>query len=191
VERALEGGVDAVQLREKDLPGHDFYELARELRTITVKHGALFLINDRVDVAVSLRAHGVHLGAASIPIAEARRMLPPGSLIGWSAHSVEEAEGAALAGADYAFLAPVFAPGRTSVARAPLGAEALRTAAAVCPIPVYALGGVTAERMPELMNRTGSGRPPAGVAVVGAILGAEDPRAAAEALRAALDAPPA
>ncbi len=130
----------------------------------------------------------MHLGGASIPIREARRLLPPGSLIGYSAHSPEEAEGAALAGADYVFLAPVFATGRTSVPRPLLGPEAVRAVAAACPVPVHALGGITAENTKVLMSpAAGPGHAPAGVAVVRAVLGASDIRSAAAEIAAALD----
>ena len=103
---------------------------------------------------------------ASISIADARRILPPGSLIGYSAHSPEEAEGAALAGADYVLYAPVFTPGRASAARAALGGEAVWDLSATLPIPVFALGGINAERTRILMNPPpGAGKAPAGVAV--------------------------
>lgn len=178
----MAGGVDCVQLREKDLPGAELYRLARELRTITSKAGVPLLINDRIDVALAVRAHGVHLGARSIPVAEARRLLDPGALIGYSAHSLEEAEGAVLGGADFIFFAPVFEPGSKSAgpAQVPQGLPALWRVAAVVPVPVYGLGGMTPERTAAALNPpAGAGSAPAGVAVVSAIGDAGDVSAAA------------
>lgn len=204
VERALAGGVDAVQLRGKSIPGALLFGLARELRAITAHAGVPFLVNDRVDVALAVRAHGVQLGAGSLSIGEARRLLPPGSLIGYSAHSEAEAAGAALAGADFVLAAPVFAPGTPKAAGAgaggrphdapPFGPARLRRLAAALPIAVYGLGGIDAGRVAQVMTpRAGDEAPPAGVAVISAILGSAaapvaDPAAAARSLRDALTA---
>ena len=189
VEAALASGVDAVQLRDKDLPDRERWRLGREVSALARRHGALFFVNDSADLALAFKAHGIQLGAASLPIGVVRRLLPPESRIGYSAHSAAEAEGAALAGADFVLLAPVFAPGSKSGSDAPpLGAAACRSIAAALPIPVYALGGMNAERTRMLVApNDGTGSAPAGVAVVSAILGAEDPGTAAGALRAALD----
>jgi thiamine-phosphate pyrophosphorylase len=188
VEAALAGGVDCVQLRDKDLPGGALYNLARDLRTVTARVGVPLLVNDRIDVALAVRAHGVQLGAGSIPVGEARRLLPPGALIGYSAHSAAEAEGAALAGADFILFAPVFPTASKTAAAA--GPEALWRLCAVSPIPVYALGGITAERLRGLMNPPPeAGRAPAGAAVISAILAAEDVTAAARTLRESLGGP--
>lgn len=190
VEAALKGGVDAVQLRDKDLGGHDLYRLGRELSALTRRHGAGFYVNDRIDLAIALRAHGVQLGAGSLPIREARRLLPPECRIGYSAHSAAELEGATLSGADFVLLAPIFAPlSKATVAgRAPLGPEALWSISSAATIPVYALGGLDAERTRMLMNPpTGRGRAPAGVAMIGALLGSDDPAAAARHVIAAME----
>lgn len=185
VEASLAAGVDCVQLRDKDLPGGQLYDLARDLRAVTARAGVPLLVNDRIDVALAVRAHGVQLGAGSIPVGEARRLLPPGALVGYSAHSAAEAEGAALAGADFILFAPVFEtaskPGQAA------GPEALWRLCATSPIPVYALGGVTADRLHALMNPPpGAGNPPAGAAVISAILAAEDAGGAARSLVNAL-----
>jgi len=192
VEAALAGGVDAVQLRDKNLSGADLYQLGRELSALTRRHGASFYINDRIDLALSLRAHGVQLGAASLPIREARRLLPPECRVGYSAHSAAEAEGATLSGADFVLLAPIFTPWSKAVTSGavPLGSEALWSIAAAVAIPVYALGGINAERSRLLMSPPpGAGRAPAGVAVIGAILGADDPGVAARGLITAMGDP--
>ena len=96
---ALRGGLRAVQLREKDLTAGQLYYLAVELRQITREYGAKLLINDRIDVALAVAADGVHLGKASLPVPEARHILGHERLIGYSAHSVEEAVQAQQGGA--------------------------------------------------------------------------------------------
>ncbi len=193
VEAALTGGVDAVQLRDKDLSGAELYHLGRELSALARHHGASFYVNDRVDLALALRAHGVQLGAASLPIHEARRLLPPECRVGYSAHSAAEAEGAVLSGADFVLLAPIHAP-RSKPAitgTMPLGPDVLWSIAAAVPIPVYALGGMDAERTRQVMTPPdGAGRAPAGVAVIGAILSVDDPGAAARGLITAMGTRP-
>ena len=91
---ALDGGVPAVQLREKDLPGGPLLALAERLRTATAARGALLLVNDRVDVAVAVGADGVQLGTGALPVVEARRLLPPGTLVGVSTHAARVRPGA-------------------------------------------------------------------------------------------------
>lgn len=149
-------------------------------------------------MAVALKAHGVQLGAGSLPIPEARKLLSPSTWIGYSAHSLAEAEGAALAGADFIVLAPVWAPGSKPAGRvglpretpALLGPETVWRAAVVLPVPVYALGGVDPSRLAALLAPpAGAGAPPAGALVISAILGAEDPGAAARDLVAAAGGP--
>lgn len=189
LEELIAGGVDAVQLRGKSLSGADLLTLAREVRALTARAGIPFLINDRIDVALAVRAHGVQLGAASLPISEARRLLPAGSLIGYSAHGLAEAQGAALGGADFILLAPIFTPGtrKTGGHAPPLGVEACREVAASLPRPVYALGGLTPARAALLCAPAVARQaPPAGVAAISALFDAPDPAGAARAFRAAL-----
>jgi thiamine-phosphate pyrophosphorylase len=166
-------------------------------------------VNERIDMAVALKAHGVQLGAASIPIPAARRLLSPSTWIGYSAHSLAEAEGAALAGADFVVLAPVWTPGSKPGPAAgtapglpipgggldalagresppPLGPETIWRAAVTLPIPVYALGGIDATRLGHLLSPpAGAGAPPAGALAISALLAADDPGAAARAFVAA------
>jgi thiamine-phosphate pyrophosphorylase len=173
VRAALEGGVRAVQLREKDLPAAALYPLARELREITRRYGARLLINDCIDVALASGADGVHLGGHSLPTATARRLLGQGALIGVSTHSEAEAAQAARDGADFVTFGPVyFTPSKASYG-APLGLERL-AAAAASPLPVFALGGVTPERCAEVLAKGA-----AGAALISAILADPDPAAAA------------
>ena len=159
---ALDAGLPAVQLREKGLPGRPLLALAERLRAATARTGALLLVNDRVDVAIAAGADGVHLGGGSIPADAARALLGPDALIGVSTH----APGEPTAGADLAFFGPVWeTPGKTAVGTARL-AEAVRAAS----VPVLAIGGATAARLPAVRDAGA-----AGAAVIRAILAAPDP----------------
>ena len=180
VTAALDAGLPAVQLREKDLPGRPLLALAERLRTETARTGALLLVNDRIDVALAAEADGVHLGGGSVPVQVARRLLPPEALVGVSTHAPGEVVAAAGVGADFVFFGPVYAT--PAKAGAPQGEGRLREAAAAAAIPVLAIGGITAERV-EGVRAAGA----AGVAVIRAILEAPDPGAATRALLAALD----
>ncbi len=189
----------ALQLREKDLGGRDLYKLAITLRAICTRHGARLLVNDRIDIAMAARADGVHLPADSIAIDEARRLVGPSRLLGVSTHSAAEAADAAAAGADFAVFGPVWQPLSKAGYGPARGAESLGAAGrAAAGMPLFALGGVTAERVAALgalrttsggaSTAAGAGRPTgvAGIAVIGAVFGADDPVAAALALRDAL-----
>ena len=176
VVRALDAGLPAVQLRDKDLPGRALLALAEALRAATARRRALLFVNDRVDVALAVGADGVHLGQASMPVAVARGLLPPGALVGVSTHS--PAELAAAAGADFALFGPVFATPSKPAAQ---GEAALHAAVRATALPVLAIGGVTATAVPALLAAGA-----AGAAVVREILAADDPAAATRALLAAL-----
>jgi thiamine-phosphate pyrophosphorylase len=182
VHAALDGGADAVQLREKDLLGAELYRLATALRELTARYGATLLVNDRIDVALAAAADGAHLGQQGIPAAVARRLLGPGRLLGVSTHSAAEVTMAATAGADYVVFGPIyFTPSKADFGP-PLGLGSLTAVAAQAPVPILAIGGVTADRVAGL-RRSGA----AGVAVISAISAAADPVAAARQLRRALD----
>jgi thiamine-phosphate pyrophosphorylase len=173
--------VQAVQLREKDLSAAELYPLARELRQLTSDFGARLLINDRIDLALAVNADGVHLHDHSLPLAVARQLLGRERLIGVSTHHPDEVVRAVALGADFVTCGPVFAtPSKISYGP-PLGLEALAAACALPGVPVFALGGVTALRIPSL-QAAGC----AHVAMIGAILHAADPMAAAQNLLLAL-----
>ncbi len=179
-EAAPEIGV-AVQLREKELTGGELCALGREVRALCRRFGALLTVNDRVDVALACEADGVHLRADSFSPAEARRLLGPERLVGVSAHRVLDLERAEREGADFAVYGPVYAPLSKTGYGAPLGPKGLAEACRATNLPVFALGGVTAERIGELR---GSGA--AGVAVIGAVFGADSPAEATRSLLAAI-----
>jgi thiamine-phosphate pyrophosphorylase len=174
VAAALDAGLPAVQLREKDLPGRPLLALAEELRAVTARTGALLFVNDRIDVALAAGADGVHLGGGSVPAAVARRLLGERALIGVSTHSPGEAP----PDADFAFFGPVWeTPSKTGTQGEARLAEAVRAAS----IPVLAIGGVTAARIPAVRAAGAHG-----VAVIRAILAAPDAAAATRELMAAL-----
>jgi thiamine-phosphate pyrophosphorylase len=175
VERALDAGLPAVQLREKDLPGRPLLALAERLRRATAARGAQLFVNDRLDVALAAGADGVHLGGASMPVEVARTLLP-GLLVGASVHGIEEA---ARSAADFLFFGPVFATPSKAAFGAPQGLAALEAAARASDRPVLAIGGLDAARV-AAVRATGAH----GVAVIRAILAAPDPAAAARALLA-------
>jgi thiamine-phosphate pyrophosphorylase len=186
VETLVHAGVDWVQLRERALEGAALCALADALRDAAARGAsrrggrARLIVNRRVDVALAARADGVHLGWDAVAPADARALLGADALVGVSAHAPEEIDPGA--GASYAHLAPVFAPLSKRSERPPLGVRALERAAARG-LPVLAQGGITPERAREVL---GAGA--AGVAVTGSLLAADDPAAAARALREALDA---
>lgn len=176
---AVEGGVNVVQLREKDFSGGELYDLAIALRS-ALSGRALLIVNDRLDVALAAGADGVHLPEHSIPAASVWE-LAGDLLVGRSVHSVEAAVRAAAAGVDYVQVGTVYET--ASKPGVPLGGIALvRAVAQAVRVPVVAVGGVMAERVPELVAAGADG-----VAVIGAILDADDPQRAARGLRRALD----
>lgn len=182
VREAVEGGATCVQLREKQAGTREFLEEARALRSWLRGRNIPLFINDRVDIALTVEADGVHLGQQDMPIADARRLGPPSWIIGVSAESVEDAIRAENEGADYIGVSPVFStPTKTDTA-SPLGLEGLRAMRAAVRIPLVAIGGIHLRNAREVI-RAGAD----GLAVVSAIVSADSPREAAAALRREID----
>lgn len=152
VSAALAGGVTCVQFRPWKPCDADFLEQACALRAITKKAGALLIINDRIDIATLCHADGVHLGARDIPIPEARRLLGDTGVIGYSSHSLQEAERAARAGADYVTISPVFPTTSTSDPRPVTGAFGAVEVDCAVHIPVFALGGIGPDNVTQLLD---------------------------------------
>jgi thiamine-phosphate pyrophosphorylase len=177
VRRSLDGGVRAVQLREKDLSGAALYRLAVELRRLTSDFGALFIINDHLDIALAVEADGVHIGVNSLPVAAARRVLGRGKIIGYSAHTVDEAWRAQVDGADFATFGPVYHTPSKAAFGEPCGVKKLAEAAAALDIPVIALGGISLANINEALSANIQG-----IAVISAIMAAADSRVAAASL---------
>ncbi len=174
VRLALEGGVRAVQLREKDLPVRELLALAQELRVVTSEFGAKLFINDRVDVAVAVNADGVHLGRESMPAGAVRKIVGDDMLIGVSCHSVEDAWEAETHGADFVTFGPVYpTPSKLQYGR-PVGLETLGRAAKKVQIPVFGLGGINPANALRVMLSGAYG-----IALITAILAADDIKQAA------------
>jgi thiamine-phosphate pyrophosphorylase len=178
---AVQAGACAVQLREKDLPTRELLALARLVRERTAPAHVPLLINDRLDLCWAVEADGVHLRGDSLPTAVARRLLGPGKIIGVSVHSLDEALRAEQEGADFALFGPVHATPSKVEYGPPLGVDALAIVTRRVRMPVFAVGGVTVGRVPELV-RAGA----RGVGVITAVLGADDVPAAAAAFARAL-----
>jgi thiamine-phosphate pyrophosphorylase len=187
VEAAVAAGVDWVQIRERGLDGAALLALAQEIAAAAGAGAAarggdvVLLVNRRLDVALALPAAGAHLGFDAAPPRAARELLGTGAVLGASTHSADEALAAAHRDLDYVHLAPVFAPLSKPSGRAPLGLHALGEASRAS-LPVLAQGGIDATSAAQAVAAGA-----AGVAVTGAILGADEPGRAAAVLRRALD----
>jgi thiamine-phosphate pyrophosphorylase len=176
---AIAGGADAIQLRAKDLPDAQVLAMAAELRELCDETGRILVINDRADIAAIVGADGVHLGQQDLPIAEVRRLLRPGAIVGRSSHSIEQSRAAVTEGADYVSVGPIF-PTATKD-RPVVGPEFLRQAAGEIKLPLVAIGGITAANAHDLIQLGASC-----VAVSSAICSAADPQAAAAGIKKAV-----
>ncbi|MBN2054394.1 thiamine phosphate synthase [bacterium] len=170
VRRTLEGGAGVIQYREKESCFRRMLAEAAPLAAMVHRKGAVFLINDRVDLALAVGADGVHLGRDDMPVEVARRLLGPGALIGASVQNAMEAREAVTAGADYLGVSGVFATATKTDVGAVLGVGMVREiAAAVAPIPVVAIGGINTGNAAAVI-RAGA----AGLAVVSAVVASDD-----------------
>jgi thiamine-phosphate pyrophosphorylase len=175
--QALAGGVRAIQLREKDLDTIEVYRLGERLLSMTRKAGAVLIVNDRVDVAMALGADGVHLTRKSLHPKEARALVGPGMLLGISCHSLADVREAVEGGVDFLVLGPIYETPSKTPYGAPLTPAILPQARAICSVPILAIGGINATRVPEVIQAGADG-----VAAISAVLAAPDPAAAIRAL---------
>ncbi len=181
LERALDGGVKAIQLREKDLDGKEIFEIADKISLLCQRYNAQLFVNDRIDVALVVDAAGVQLGKTSLPIETARALLGAEKLIGYSTHSPDEAKEAERNGADFILFGPVhFTPSKAAYG-APQGVAALKEIVEKVALPVYAIGGINATNLAVTMT-TGIH----GVALISAIMSARNPTVAAKTIVAML-----
>jgi thiamine-phosphate pyrophosphorylase len=184
VEAAVDAGAPAVQVRLKGCTDLVLYDFAAAVVEICASAGATCLVNDRVDIALAVGADGTHLGADDLPVAVARRVAGPAHLIGGTAREPQRARQLVAEGADYLGVGPAY-PTRTKTGLpTALGPAGVAAVARAVEVPVIAIGGITADRVPDLL-RAGA----AGVAVVDAVSGAADPAAATAVLLQALDQP--
>ena len=180
VEDCLTAGATAIQLRDKAATARELYEQGLELRSAIRRHGALFVVNDRVDVAVALEADAVHLGPEDIPVEAARRIAPRHLLIGYSTDEPEKGKQAAAAGASYLGIGAVFGTiSKEGLADEAIGTNRLIAVMRASGLPAVGIGGVTPENAAEVAV-TG-----AGVAALGAVMRAADP---GDAVRRILEA---
>jgi thiamine-phosphate pyrophosphorylase len=181
IRQAVNAGLPAVQLRERDLSTSELLALVREIQSITVPRAVPLIVNDRIDLALAMNMDGVHLRANSLPVSVARRLVGPDRLVGVSTHSIGEVEHANREGADYVLFGPIFDTASKRPFGSPLGLAVLREACRRSAVPVFAVGGVTSASVPDV-RRTGAH----GVAVIGAILTRDDVAAATREMLASL-----
>lgn len=180
---ALAGGADVIQLRDKSLGGRRLLEHARTIRRLTKRAGRLFIVNDRLDIALLAGADGVHLGQEDLPLAEARSISPRGFLIGVTVHNLREARAAERGGADYLGLSPIFATGSKSDAGEACGLEMVRRVGRAVSIPVVAIGGIGPANARDVLEAGADG-----LAVISAVVSQPDVAEAARRLRELIDA---
>lgn len=174
VASALRGGVDILQLREKNMPAKKILELGKKVKQLCSEYGAIFIVNDRVDIAAILEADGVHLGQDDLDVKSAREILGENKIVGISTHAPEQALKAVADGADYIGVGPVFAT-PTKEGRIPVGLDYVKWASENINIPAFAIGGIDETNVNEVIN-AGAKR----VAVVRAIINAKSPQKAVE-----------
>jgi thiamine-phosphate pyrophosphorylase len=177
VRESLAGGAQAIQLREKSLADRELIALAHRVRRWTRETGALFIMNDRTDIARLVDADGVHVGQDELSVKDARRIVGPRALVGVSTHSIEQARQAALDGANYIGVGPTFPSVTKSFDSFP-GLELVRQVHAEIRLPTFVIGGVTADHLEDVLA-AGASR----VAVSAAICASADPRSAAQLFR--------
>ncbi|HMB49992.1 MAG TPA: thiamine phosphate synthase [Natronoarchaeum rubrum] len=181
---AIEGGVDAIQLRDKNQSALRRYETGQRLRELTAQTGVDLIVNDRVDLAQAIDADGVHLGQSDLPVPVARDLLGEDAVIGKSTSFVEEARAAEREGADYLGVGAVYGTSSKDVPddEADFGPERVREIVDAVEIPVVGIGGIDAANAAAVAAAGADG-----VAVISAITSAEDPAAATRELRAAVE----
>ena len=177
--RAVLGGADAIQLRDKTLTPREMVRAGQEIREITRKAGALFIVNDRLDIALACHADGVHLGQDDMGCCTARQLSPANFIIGVSVGSVDEALAAEQQGADYVAVSPVFCTGSKSDAGPGYGLATLKDIRAAVSIPVIAIGGIGPANAADVIGAGADG-----IAVISAVVSQPDITAAARGLSA-------
>jgi thiamine-phosphate pyrophosphorylase len=177
IEAAIRGGARVIQYREKTLTTRQMVESAAGLCQLCQRLGAVFLVNDRLDVALAVNADGVHLGQNDMPARMARKLVGPEKLLGVSVQDTKTIDEAENEGADYLSFSPVFATPTKPDHEEPLGLEGLRVLARRSRLPTVAIGGINRTNVADVM-RAGV----QGVCVISAVIGAPDPERAAREL---------
>ncbi|SEN39364.1 thiamine-phosphate diphosphorylase [Halorientalis persicus] len=184
VESAIDGGIDLVQLREKEMPARDRYDLGQELRELTRAAGVPLIVNDRIGLAAAIDADGVHLGDEDLPIAVAREQLGEAAIVGRSVSTAEAAREAERAGADYLGVGAVYPTDSkdTNPEGTEIGLDRIEAVAEAVEIPIVGIGGVKPDNAAAVIGAGADG-----VAVISAITAADDPAAATRELGAAVE----
>lgn len=182
VAAAVQGGVTCVQLREKQLNTRDFVAQAIALQALLAPHHIPLVINDRIDVALACGAQGVHLGQSDMPVLQARRLLPPSVFIGWSVETMEDVVRSATLPLDYLGVSPIHATPTKTDTQTPWGLDGLRQVRAATGLPLVAIGGIHLGNARAVLSAGADG-----LALVSALCSAQDPCAAADALRLLMD----
>jgi thiamine-phosphate pyrophosphorylase len=177
-QQAALGGADVIQLRDKTVSPLELLRAARELRTITRKSGTLFIVNDRLDVAMASGADGVHFGQDDLRVSTARQLAPPGFIIGVSVGTVGEAVQAGREGADYLAISPTFSTASKDDAGPGHGLDRLREIRRAVSIPVVAIGGINRQNVRDVIAAGADG-----IAVISAVVSRPDIAAAARELK--------
>lgn len=177
LEQALDAGVKAIQLREKDLGGRDLFSLAEKLSNLCQSYRSALFINERIDIALAVDAAGVQLGNGSVPVPIARKLLGAHKMIGVSTHFLDEAMEAREGGADFVLFGPVYLTPSKAAYGAPVGLNRLKEIVEKISLPVYAIGGVKLQYIPDL-RRVGV----FGIALISAIISSDSPKAASNEL---------
>ncbi len=177
-EKAVAGGADVIQLRDKEMTGRELFITACEIRDITRTAGALFIVNDRIDIAIASGADGVHLGQDDLPLYNARQLTPDDFIIGISVGSVTEAFDAEAGGADYVAVSPVFGTGTKPDAGPGHGTPLITAIKQNISIPVIGIGGIQKENVSEVLVSGADG-----VAVISAVICSDDIVKAAQDLK--------
>lgn len=178
LEKALQGGVTLMQLREKDKTTREYIELARKVHSITKKYNVPLIIDDRVDVALAIDAEGVHVGQSDMPVKLARKLMGENKIVGATTKTVEQAKEAYEQGASYLGVGAIY-PTTTKVKTVLTSTDTLRDICNAVPIPVNAIGGLNKDNIDVLEDI-----PISGICVVSAIMKADDPKKATEELKA-------
>jgi thiamine-phosphate pyrophosphorylase len=169
LDQFLSAGVKLVQLRAKDLPSNEFFALAQHAREATRRAGAMLIVNDRADIALSVGADGVHLGQEDLPLAAARKIAGNKLIIGISTHDLAQAKAAEASGADYIGFGPIFGTTTKQTGHSPRGLEMLREIKKSVKTPVVAIGGINEMNLADVWKAGADS-----AAIISDLMGAED-----------------
>lgn len=181
IEEAILGGVTVVQLREKNSSSREFYDIAVKVALLTKKYMIPLIINDRLDIALAVKAEGLHIGQSDLPYSIARQILGKDAIIGLSVESVQDAIDAEGLDVDYLGISPVFSTNTKTDTAKPLGIEGIREIKRISSHKLVAIGGMNLSNAHEIMKAGADG-----LAVVSAICSAESPRKASDEMQKAI-----